>query len=151
LNIIGATNHVITGQDPLLAPLANNGGFGRTMALRFGSPAIDKGKNFSFMTDQRGAPRPFDFDSVANATGGDGSDIGAFELGLPRLIIARVLNDVVLRWPYAYGDFILESAPAVAGANWTTVTNVPVEGPAEQFYVTNSIAAGNRFFRLKSR
>ncbi len=151
LNIIGATDHVITGQDPLLAPLANNGGFGRTMALRFGSPTIDKGRNFSFMTDQRGAPRPFDFDSIANASGGDGTDIGAFELGLPRLIIARVLNDVVLRWPYAFGDFILESAPAVAGANWTTVTNIPVEGPAEQWYVTNSIAAGNRFFLLKSR
>ena len=35
--------------------------------------------------DQRGAPRPFDFASIPNAAGGDGSDIGAFELGIPTL------------------------------------------------------------------
>jgi hypothetical protein len=152
LNILGATAHVIIGQDPLLGPLTNNGGFGRTMALRAGSPAVDKGKNFTVASDQRGAPRPFDFDSIANASGGDGSDIGAFELGLPLLKISRDQANVVLRWPEPYGDFILESAPALAGANnWTPVTTTPVIGPAEQFYVTNSLAMGNEFFRLKSR
>src|SRR5436305_8144541 len=30
--------------------------------------------------DQRGQPRPFDIPSIPNAPGGDGSDIGAFEL-----------------------------------------------------------------------
>src|SRR5207244_2390944 len=60
-NISGLTTHVIVGQDPLLGPLADNGGPARTMALRFGSPAIDKGSAFGAATDQRGAPRPFDF------------------------------------------------------------------------------------------
>ena len=66
--------------DPLLGALANNGGPTQTMALLPGSPAIDKGSAASgVMTDQRGLTRPIDFSFIANATGGDGSDIGAFE------------------------------------------------------------------------
>jgi len=33
--------------------------------------------------DPRGFPRPLDDPSISNADGGDGADIGAFELGLP--------------------------------------------------------------------
>jgi CSLREA domain-containing protein len=71
----------ITGQDPLLNPLADNGGGTFTHSLQCTSPAIDKGKNFGLTTDQRGGTRPFDLaDSVyPNAAGGDGSDIGAYE------------------------------------------------------------------------
>jgi hypothetical protein len=47
-----------------------------------GSPAIDKGNSFEESTDQRGLPRPSDFVGIPNASGGDGSDIGAFELQL---------------------------------------------------------------------
>jgi hypothetical protein len=152
LNIVGATGNIIIGQDPLLGPLTNNGGFAPTMALRPGSPAIDKSKNVSFLNDQRGAPRPFDFESIPNAAGGDGSDIGAFELGQPLLKITRESTQVVLSWPEAYGDFVLESNDALPGdKNWTVVTNTPVIGPAEQFYVTPSAALGNQFFRLRSR
>jgi len=151
LNILGATAHVIIGQDPLLGPLTNNGGFEFTMALRPGSPAIDKGKNFSLATDQRSAPRPFDMTGVANAAGGDGSDIGAFELGLPLLNLSREAANVVVRWPSYYGDFILESKPALGSGSWSTVATPPIVGPGFQFYVTNSLAAGNQFFRLKNR
>jgi hypothetical protein len=62
-----------------LGSLARNGGATQTHALLADSPAIDKGKNFDLTTDQRGLPRPFDFPAIANASGGDGSDIGAFE------------------------------------------------------------------------
>src|SRR5262249_46263215 len=100
---------------------------------------------------QRGAPRPFDFNSVPNAADGDGSDIGAFELGQPLLNISRQQPNVVLRWPACYGDFVLESAAAMSGSNlWTPVTNPPAIGPAEQFVVTTA-GSGNDFFRLKSR
>ena len=34
-------------------------------------------------TDQRGLPRPSDFASISNLEGGDGSDVGAFELQAP--------------------------------------------------------------------
>ena len=65
--------------DPMLGPLADNGGPTKTHALLVGSPAIDKGKAFGTATDQRGKHRPFDDPSIAPATGGDNSDIGAFE------------------------------------------------------------------------
>ena len=59
--------------DPLLQPLANNGGATMTMALIAGSPAIDAGTTGcppTPGTDQRGIARPQ----------GLGCDVGAFEL-----------------------------------------------------------------------
>jgi hypothetical protein len=66
--------------NPLLGPLQNNGGPTLTHALLPGSPAIDQGKSFGGSADQRGRHRPHDFTSIPNAPGGNGSDIGAFEL-----------------------------------------------------------------------
>jgi CSLREA domain-containing protein len=65
---------------PMLADGANNGGPTDTVALLAGSPAIDRGDSSGETIDQRGLPRPFDFPGLANAAGGDGTDIGAFEL-----------------------------------------------------------------------
>lgn len=66
---------VETPLDPLLGPLADNGGPTQTHALLSGSPAIDAGDN----------PQVFDFDQ--RGTGflrveGSQADIGAFELGV---------------------------------------------------------------------
>jgi serine protease AprX len=74
--------------DPKLDPagLQNNGGLTDTIALLPSSPAIDKGTSAAFVgnltTDQRGSgfPRVFDNPSIGNASGGDGTDMGAFEL-----------------------------------------------------------------------
>lgn len=55
--------------DPMLGPLANNGGPTQTMALLPGSPAIDTAANCP-ATDQRGVSRPQ----------GSACDIGAYEL-----------------------------------------------------------------------
>jgi len=151
VNISGTTTHVIIGQDPLLGPLADNGGLARSMALRFNSPAIDKGSSFGFTTDQRGAPRPFDFATVGNVGGGDGSDIGAFELGTPLLNISGNAPNVVLSWPAYYGDFTLQAVTALEVVNnWTSVPGTPVV-VGGQFNVTDSAASGNKFYRLKSR
>ncbi|PYM13588.1 MAG: hypothetical protein DMD81_20655, partial [Candidatus Rokuibacteriota bacterium] len=60
----------LSGADPLLGPLANNGGPTETHALKDGSPAIDAGDNVGCpATDQRGTARPQ----------GAACDIGAFE------------------------------------------------------------------------
>ena len=60
----------LVNTDPLLAPLADNGGPTLTQALLPGSPAIDAGVSVSgITTDQRGIPRPQ----------GSAPDIGAFE------------------------------------------------------------------------
>ena len=75
-----------TETDPLLSPLglADNGGPTKTIALQEGSPAIDKGLSSAGETvDQRGLTRPVEIPGVPNAAGGDGTDIGAFEVQLP--------------------------------------------------------------------
>jgi hypothetical protein len=77
----GTNNNSLSGVDPMLGPLADNGGPTKTHALLAGSPAIDKGNSFSATTDQRGLVRPSNFVDIVNAA--DGSDIGAFELQAP--------------------------------------------------------------------
>lgn len=69
--------------NPLLGPLADNGGPTETHALLAGSPAIDAGEpvctdisGAPLTTDQRGEPRPVD----GNGDGIPACDIGAFEL-----------------------------------------------------------------------
>ncbi|MBN1510932.1 MAG: hypothetical protein JXB13_02875 [Phycisphaerae bacterium] len=80
----GVLNHAtdILHTDPLLGPLQDNGGPTFTQALLAGSPAIDAGNRGACWIDQdqRGVPGPFDDPAIANAAGGDGSDIGAFEV-----------------------------------------------------------------------
>lgn len=73
-------NGVAAGLDPALK---DNGGPTPTHALLEGSIAIDRGNSFGASTDQRGLPRPADFPAISNKEGGDGSDIGAFELQVP--------------------------------------------------------------------
>ncbi len=72
--LVAATDAVLT--DPVLAPVASNGGPTLTMALAAGSPAIDAGVD-CLATDQRGQPRPQDGDGDLVAE----CDIGAFEAG----------------------------------------------------------------------
>ena len=71
------------GLDP--KGLRSNGGPTQTIALVSGSSAIDKGTSAgltgTLTTDQRGLARTVDRSGVANATGGDGTDIGADEVG----------------------------------------------------------------------
>ncbi|NEO84464.1 MAG: DUF4347 domain-containing protein [Spirulina sp. SIO3F2] len=73
ITLMTGVNGNIIGQNPLLAPLANNGGNTQTHALLSASPALDAGDNgllaFILTTDQAGRSRIL-----------DGTvDIGAFE------------------------------------------------------------------------
>jgi hypothetical protein len=81
------TGTIASPLNPMLESTSpqNNGGPTRTMALALGSPAIDKGASNgltgNLLTDQRGYfRRTFDSVAIPNATGGNGTDIGAFEL-----------------------------------------------------------------------
>lgn len=66
--------------DPELGPLRDNGGFTRTMAPAFGSPALDAGNNSTCaLIDQRGVARPVDGDGDGIPT----CDLGAVELDPP--------------------------------------------------------------------
>ncbi len=94
----GANN--ITGQDPLLGPLQDNGGPTPTCALQSGSPALDTGGQaggLSAPTDQRGFVRPADNPSLPNPPGGDGSDIGALEADVTQgngVIVVNTTDDL---------------------------------------------------------
>jgi hypothetical protein len=60
-----------------------NGGPTPTHAFLPDSPAVNQGLCFGIHTDQRGQPRPVLFPGIPAAPGGDGTDIGAFELPMP--------------------------------------------------------------------
>jgi len=79
--LVGDATGNLTGVDPKLDVLADNGGPTRTHALLSGSPAIDAADDAACpTTDQRSAPRPVDGDDDGTAT----CDMGAFEyLGVP--------------------------------------------------------------------
>jgi predicted outer membrane repeat protein/parallel beta-helix repeat protein len=69
----GTNTANVIGQNPLLGPLANNGGPTQTHALLAGSPAIDTGSNpLALPFDQRG--------TGFVRTAGAQTDIGAFEV-----------------------------------------------------------------------
>ena len=133
---------------PALGTLADNGGTTPTMALLAGSPAIDQGNSTGLTTDQRGRLRPYDYAGIANAAGGDGSDIGAFELSLPFLNIARSANNVVLSWSASDTGYTLQAKTNLNPSfSWATVSPAPgiVNG---QFAVTNPVAGRQKFYRL---
>jgi hypothetical protein len=144
----GTTTRNLTGVNPLLMSLGNYGSLGASFPLQPASPAIDKGKNFGATTDQRGAPRPFDFATIPDAATGDGSDIGAFELNPPPLNISRSGTNVIVSWS-AYGaGFRLQSETNLAfPAGWTGVPGSPFTD-GNQFYVTNPVAGSQEHFRL---
>lgn len=82
---------IATPLDAKLGPLQNNGGPTSTRALLPGSPAMDQG-NTTLTSDQRALVRPYDDPTVANGSGSNGKDIGAFERQRPTLSI----NDVTV-------------------------------------------------------
>ena len=90
-NLLGVTTEAtgftgtgdLTGANPNLAALADNGGPTRTMEPLAGSDAIDAGVAAGATTDQRGEPRTVDDPGVPNEATSDGTDIGAFETEVP--------------------------------------------------------------------
>ena len=124
----------VRNTDPLLAPLQNNGGPTPTHALLPGSPAIDMGKSFGATTDQRGKPRPFNNPTIPPASGGDNSDIGAFEVravfqGGPVFTVNKIedhddgvcsaadctLREAIVVANQQAGDNTINFAPEIAG------------------------------------
>ena len=133
----------------MLGPLQNNGGPTLTHALLPGSPAIDRGKNFSgSAADQRGFPRTNDDLSLPNGAGGDGTDIGAVEFQEVQLTIARDGSDGFFLRYTGVPDvtYRLQRAASVTGT-WTNLaTNTaPASGLIE--YHDTSPLPGQAFYR----
>jgi len=118
----GFDNGSMSSTDPMLGPLANNGGPTKTMKLLAGSPAIDAG-NASFCSaspvsgvDQRGVNRPL----------GSGCDIGAFEttngVGPETVGVFRPSNGVIFLKNLNISGF------ADLGLNYGLAGDYPVVG-----------------------
>jgi len=83
----GFQSSAIVGVDPLLEPLADNGGPTHTHAVQLGSPAINAGPvSATQAIDQRGS-------GFARKVGGR-LDIGAFELQLPDIEVTTAADAV---------------------------------------------------------
>jgi CSLREA domain-containing protein len=97
MTIVGTTTGNQTGVDPLLGPLQDNDGPTKTHALSGSpaSPAIDKGHSSGSNTDQRGFLRPVDSPTISPSSGGDGSDIGAYEVQADVLPGCDTINRIV--------------------------------------------------------
>ncbi|MBC7930586.1 MAG: hypothetical protein H7Z38_08450 [Rubrivivax sp.] len=140
--ITGTTSHNVTGVDPLLSPLQNNGGPTQTHALLSSSPAIDAGDSGGLTTDQRGLTRPVDNAAAANAS--DGSDIGAYEgqaapapgqlqFGAASYTAAEGAGNVSITVTRTGGGtgivsvtFATSNGTAVADADYTAISNQTV-------------------------
>jgi predicted outer membrane repeat protein len=154
--------------DPKLGPLQNNGGPTFTHALLPGSPAIDKGKrdaiaSLAANSDQRGFLRPVDSSSIPNASGGDGSDIGAFEaqlaatVGTPMLLAGpqKLLNGSFqfsfTNTPGASFSVLTTTNVALPLSNWT-VLGTPIEISPGYFQYADLQATNQprRFYGVRS-
>ena len=112
----GSSTDLPLGTDPKFDVLRDNGGPTLTHAPQPDSPVIDKGKRLSdATTDQRGVTRPNDDPNIANAEGGDGSDIGAFEIGAPNAVAEKTLGNIATRLQVETGENVLIGGIIVVG------------------------------------
>ncbi len=110
-NLLGVTTEAtgftgtgdLTGANPMLAALADNGGPTQTMEPQPGSDAIDAGVAAGASFDQRGETRTVDDPGVPNEATSDGTDIGAFETEVPCILTCPT-------------DIIVDNDPGVCGA-----------------------------------
>ncbi len=131
----------IVGEDPQLLGPADNGctvplpggGCAPTVAFSATSPAADAGLCSAAGTeiDARGAVRPFDLAGVPNAAGGDGCDIGAFELagGLAAVHLGLNVADSADPVGSGSGPGNLSYTVALASLGSATASGIAVSVP----------------------
>ena len=142
--ITGVTTNNIYGKDPSMGPLADNGGATLTHALRFDSPAVDAGNSAGLSTDQRGFPRPIDSPDVANAVGGDGSDMGAYEVNPSTQM--SIYTAVEVEFGTTLGrTYRVESSTDMVTWSQVEAGIVGTGGPLTRLYTTRAIP--KRFFQ----
>ncbi len=130
--------------DPLLLPLANNGGPTLTMALSSDSPAVDSGTAVGApSTDQRGFPRP----------SGSGVDMGAYELQQnalqsPTLALAWAQQTLQLSFQgQSNVSYILQGSSTLT--NWSQIQVIgPLTNNAQVSLTVTNNGQSNEFFRL---
>jgi hypothetical protein len=143
--------------DPLLDPadLRNNGGPTMTIALQATSPAIDKGKRDAVASlatniDQRAEARPFDDPNIVNASGGDGSDIGAYEASVRLTALEPLGGDLRLSFTSIVGhDYEVQNRTDLISGNWNPIPgSIAGNGGVAQLTITNAFIPPRQFYRV---
>jgi len=153
----GDTSGNIYGADPLLAALADNGGFAPTHALLVGSPAIDHGSPVNpFWMDQRGKGRPGDGDGDSIAI----ADIGAFELNggvaipppPPTPIACQIVNMANAIHVQFHGSstYVVEATEDLSAPQWTPVGSIVALG-GDSFEIVDTQGLPVRFYRIRQQ
>ena len=142
-NNLGATIVPATGDqigtaaspiDPMLGSLQDNGGLTETHALLPGSPAIDHGGSIdNLTTDQRSHTRPVDDPAIVASTGGNESDIGAFEMQA-----GQALN-ISTRLGVQTGENILVGGFIIAGTEQKKVLIRGIGPSLNNFGITDAL------------
>ena len=150
-DIVGTSNAPI---DPLILPLADNGGPTMTVALQAGSPAMDAGDDailgspFNLVTDQRGEPRE----------NGAHVDIGAYEtivatppqLGGINISSHQTFAFSFTNAPHAIFTVLSSTNLALPVVEWTVVGQ-PVESSPGVFQFTGlSQTNSQQFYQVRS-
>jgi hypothetical protein len=121
--------------NPMLGPLADNGGPTKTHALLASSPALNAGNNFAaLLTDQRGAG----YLRVV----GPAADIGAFEVQAPRIASVIVNDGSVQRSRVTSLTVTFSTQVTFAGTVASAFTLTRNGGGAVNFSATASIIGG---------
>ncbi|HEX9000675.1 MAG TPA: choice-of-anchor Q domain-containing protein, partial [Blastocatellia bacterium] len=159
----------LTNTNPQLAALANNGGPTPTHALLAGSPALDKGSFVAGVTtDQRGLTRPFNITSIPMASGGNESDIGAFEAQVDpvKLIVttsadngAGSLRQAITDAAGAAGDDTITFAASLNNMTITLASeiriatangSITINGPGANLLTIDGGPGTNRVFSIEA-
>jgi len=134
--------------DARVGPLRDHGGPTFTHALLPGSPAIDKGRNFSgSTTDQRGFARTVNIAGIPNAA--DGTDIGAVEsqdAGLSLVNFGVVSNRFGFNLIGPFGSVLVEASTDLS--NWTALaTNTITDEPLR--FIGPAVEPSRHFYRAR--
>ncbi len=148
-SILGMISNNIYGQDPLLGPLQDNGGPTWTHALLPGSLAIDNGDSGGQPTDQRGGVRPVWL--FINSEQGDGSDIGAFEVGgyIRITSLARTNDDIRVEYTTDAGMIYSLERADFGSSVWTAIIDsFPGTGALATFTEKNAALKAGGLYRV---
>jgi len=120
-------------------------------ATGFPTPAISYKLGASIITSPATFPVGTNVVSVT-ATNSTGTDACSFTVTVapgaaPQLHIVKTVTNRVIFWPTNYGCYTLQFAPLVASNSWNNYLGSFVTN-GSNFYVTNSAAVSNGFFRL---
>ena len=144
-DLLGTVNNPLKAR---LGAFQNNGGDMPTIAPQEGSPAIDAGRQGGFPFDQTGQMRPVPVAGIVN--GGDGSDIGAFEVqcstATPLLVITVTGQTLTISWPAPSFCYVLQQSPDLL--NWVNSVFPMNMSGAQNQVILNPAPAGPIFFRL---